>query len=143
VVSAGPLCSEGREASLRQQNSKAWSLGFTCVCGSRLLALSKQVECALGAAKLARLNCLVPTMQQRLRVYLCWGVGFQEPLQLLQAWKIQVCGHQEFWGLFARCQCPGATAVTGEQSLQELSVTCGAVGTQSPAYSWPLVSLEF
>jgi hypothetical protein len=33
---------------------------------------------------------------------------------------VQVCGQQEFWGLFAKCQFPGAkgaAAVTEEQSL--------------------------
>jgi hypothetical protein len=53
-----------------------------------------------------------------------WGlltsVGYQEPYQLLQAWDIQACGQWQFWGLLARCQCPGATGaavVTGQQSL--------------------------
>jgi hypothetical protein len=48
VVSAVPLCSVRTEASLRQQNSKAWSLGFTCMCGSRLLALSSKLRVSMG-----------------------------------------------------------------------------------------------
>jgi hypothetical protein len=35
-VNAGPLCSVEREASWCQQNSKVWSLRFTCMCGGRL-----------------------------------------------------------------------------------------------------------
>jgi hypothetical protein len=48
------------------------------------------------------------------------GIGYQEPLQLLKAQRIQACGQQQFWVLLARYWCPGATetsAVTGEQSL--------------------------
>jgi hypothetical protein len=42
VVITGHPCSMRRKASWCQQNSKAWSLGFTCKCGSRLLALSSK-----------------------------------------------------------------------------------------------------
>jgi hypothetical protein len=48
VVSAGPLCSTGREASWHQQNSKVWSLGFTCIYGSGLLALCGKLRMPMG-----------------------------------------------------------------------------------------------
>jgi hypothetical protein len=60
VISARPLFSMGREASWHQQNNKVWSLGYTCVYGSWLLALSS--KCAHGAAKLAALNHLVEAL---------------------------------------------------------------------------------
>jgi hypothetical protein len=46
---------------------------------------------------------------------------------------------QEFWGLLAKCQLPGATgsaAVMGEQSLW-------AAGALGPAYTGALISLVF
>jgi hypothetical protein len=43
VVSAGPPCSVGREVSWSQQKIKAWSLGFTCMCGVGLLAMSSKL----------------------------------------------------------------------------------------------------
>jgi hypothetical protein len=59
VVSTGPLW---REASWRKQNSQAWSLGFTCMCGSELLALSSKLRVPVGQ-QAGRLNRLVPTVQ--------------------------------------------------------------------------------
>jgi hypothetical protein len=44
VGSAGLLCSVGREVSWCQQVSKASSLGFTWVCGGRLLALYSKLR---------------------------------------------------------------------------------------------------
>jgi hypothetical protein len=48
VVSTGLLCSVGREASQRQQHCIVWSLGISCVCGSRLLALSSKLRVPWG-----------------------------------------------------------------------------------------------
>lgn len=39
VGNLGPPCSLGKDAFWHQQNSNAWNLKFTYVCGSRLLAL--------------------------------------------------------------------------------------------------------
>jgi hypothetical protein len=55
VVNAGPQCSVGREASWHQQNRKAYSLSFTCLCGGRLLALSSKLRCLWGS-KASRLK---------------------------------------------------------------------------------------
>jgi hypothetical protein len=131
VVSAGPLCSVGREAFLHQ-NSEAWSLGFTCMCGSRKLALSSH-----GAAKQAGINHLVLTMQQRpwgllvlgcglpgamatttgmgdpslqaagvlgpaCQVLAATGVGEQESQEPQESLENNACGQQESWGLLAR-----------------------------------------
>jgi hypothetical protein len=41
----------GREASWCQQNSKAWSLGFTCMYGSGLMALSSKLRMPMGQQK--------------------------------------------------------------------------------------------
>jgi hypothetical protein len=49
VVSTGPLCSVEREASWCQQNSKVWSLLFTCVCDSGLLVLSRKLWVPMGS----------------------------------------------------------------------------------------------
>jgi hypothetical protein len=76
VVSSEPLCSVGKEASWHQQNSKVWSLGFTSICGSRLLALSSKLWVPIGS-KAGRLELSgVHNAWEALRVYLCWGVGF-------------------------------------------------------------------
>jgi hypothetical protein len=48
VISTGPLCSVGREASWHQQNIQVWILGFTYVCGSGLLALSNKLRVPVG-----------------------------------------------------------------------------------------------
>jgi hypothetical protein len=48
VESVGALCFVGREASWHQQNSKAWSLEFTWVCGGRLLALGNKLRLPMG-----------------------------------------------------------------------------------------------
>jgi hypothetical protein len=98
----------------------------------------KQVEGISEAAKLAGLNHLVPTGSRGPGVYLCWGVIFQEPWQLLQAWGNQACGPQEFWGLLARCHFPRATwaaSVTGDQNLW-------AVGAVGPAYQHMLPEVQ-
>jgi hypothetical protein len=104
----------GREASWHQQNNKVWSLGYTCVYGSWLLALSS--KCAHGAAKLAALNHLVEALGSTYVGLLvsrshrsCYsdgrakpGTGYQEPWLLLQAGRNQAVKQQEFLGLFAR-----------------------------------------
>jgi hypothetical protein len=48
VVSTGPPCSVRKEASWHQQKSKTWSLEFTCLCGSRVLALSSKLRVPVG-----------------------------------------------------------------------------------------------
>jgi hypothetical protein len=51
-------------------------------------------------------------------VYLSWGVGFQEPWQLLRTWGTQACRQWEPWGVL-----PGTgtafAAGTGNQAFRQ------------------------
>jgi hypothetical protein len=79
---------------------------------------------------------------------LCWGGGFQEPWQLLQAWGIQACEQQEPWGLlagasFQECSIVAAACMGNQAYWPVPSVTHGTVGALGPAYTGVLVSLHF
>jgi hypothetical protein len=49
VVSTWPLCSVGKETSWHHQKNKVWDLGFTCLCGDGLLALSSKLKMLVGS----------------------------------------------------------------------------------------------
>jgi hypothetical protein len=135
VASTGPLCPVGRKVSWHQQNSKGWSMGFTCVYG-------RQVEGACGAAKPVGLNHLVSTRQ--------WG-----------PWGLLVLGHglpgatgaaavtreQSFRATKALGLCPGEQYSSwcqprGNQAYWLApSATHGAAEALGPAYIRAPVSL--
>jgi hypothetical protein len=74
--SPGPPCSLGREASCYQQNSKAWSLGFICACGSgswHRVPMGQQSQWA------GIFQCWQGSGGPG--IYLCQGVSFQEAQQ--------------------------------------------------------------
>jgi hypothetical protein len=70
---------------------------------------------------------------------LYWGVDFQEPQWLLQAWGTQVCKQKKPWGLLAGTGLPGAmvtAAGMGEPSLW-------AVGVLGPDFLHGLQGAQF
>jgi hypothetical protein len=49
-----------------------------------------------GAARPSNWIVLSPQGNKSPEVYLHWGMGFQEPCMLLQAWENKACGQLEF-----------------------------------------------
>jgi hypothetical protein len=91
VGSTGPSCSVLREASLHPQSSKVWNLRFTCPCGGMQLALCSKLRMPRGQQSWQAWTFWNPLGIKGPEVYLCWGMGFQEPQKLLQAWENVSC----------------------------------------------------
>jgi hypothetical protein len=109
VVSLGPPLSVGKETSWCQQNSKVWSLGFICVCGHGLLALSNKLRVPVWQQSCQSWIIWCPQVSRVPKVYLCWGHGLPGSTAAAtgmgdpRLWEVGTlgsacqCGFQEPW----------------------------------------------
>jgi hypothetical protein len=82
VGSTGPPCSVGRKDFWCQQISKAWSMVFPWVCDRRLLVLCSKLRVPMGQQGQQAWIIWCPPGISGPGIYLCWGMGIQEPQQL-------------------------------------------------------------
>jgi hypothetical protein len=131
VVSIGLLCFVGREASWCQQNSKAGNLGFTCLCGSSLLALSSKLRVPMEWQSWQLWIVWCPQCNGGAGVYLCWGVRFWSHGICCRHGGIQACSQQS-------CQVKVSRSHRSSCSHKK-------TGEQEPwaSYTGSLVSLAF